>query len=238
MKTIEEAKKWLIENRTDENGDLDLSGLDFSDFDGDIDISGMKVKCNLYQDSQTVGGGLRQDCQKAEGRIIHDLGSLNEEFKKMSPAEKGEFISQVFVGDDGKIRIDDVDLSLYHTDVGINRWTVDGNLSQCCHKVANSLFQNGHEVEGSLFQSSQKVWEDLLQNGQTVGGTLYQDEQEEAGCIAQDRQEAEDERKDEPMCVAPDYEGECERLRKELAKASRRNEILLWALDKALGEDD
>jgi hypothetical protein len=34
MKGIEEAKKWLLENRVDEFGNLMLSGLDFSAFDG------------------------------------------------------------------------------------------------------------------------------------------------------------------------------------------------------------
>ena len=219
MLPIEEVKKWLIENRTDGNGDLLASYW--------------KVKKSLDQSHNAVGGDLNQDGQSVKGSIIYDLDLLNDGFKEMSPAEKGEFISHVFVGDDGKIRIEDVDLSLYHTDVEINRWTIDGSLSQCCHRVG-----------GDLFQHHQEVSENLYQDYQQVEGNLLQDKQEAGGCIVQDRQEAKDEHKDEPMrkdesmCVAPDYEGECERLRKELAKANGKNEILLWALDKALGEDD
>lgn len=188
MLPIEEVAKWLVKNRTDENGDLDLSCLDFSDFDGNVDISGLKVKCNLCQDTQTVGGSLlqslqtvggilRQDGQKVKGRIVYDLDSLNKDFKKMSPAERGEFICQVFAGDDGKIRIDDVDLSSSYGDVEINGWKVNGNLSQCGHKVACNLFQDRQEVKGSLSQSLQRVSLDLIQSGQVAGGAIYQDNQ-------------------------------------------------------------
>lgn len=44
MLSKEEIKKWLLENCVNEYGKLDLSGLDFSDFDGDVYIFGMKVK--------------------------------------------------------------------------------------------------------------------------------------------------------------------------------------------------
>ena len=49
MKTKEQIKKWLLENCVSESGKLDLSGLDFSDFDETVDISKMKVKKNLLQ---------------------------------------------------------------------------------------------------------------------------------------------------------------------------------------------
>lgn len=32
MKTREEIKKWILENCVDGDGDIDLRGLDFSDF--------------------------------------------------------------------------------------------------------------------------------------------------------------------------------------------------------------
>lgn len=60
-KSIEEVKERLLENRVDENGDLDLRGLDFSGFEGDIDIGSMKVKKDLYQDKQVVDCYLWQD---------------------------------------------------------------------------------------------------------------------------------------------------------------------------------
>jgi len=71
-KTIEETKEWLLENRTDKNGNLDLSGLDFSDFDGNVDISEMKVKRYLFQDNQKVGKTLFQHNQKVEGNLYQE----------------------------------------------------------------------------------------------------------------------------------------------------------------------
>ncbi|MEG3037063.1 MAG: hypothetical protein RR832_05840, partial [Bacilli bacterium] len=63
MKTIEEAKNWLIENRVSKDGNLILNELDFSDFDGDVYIGLMKIKHNLYQSGQEVKGSLDQSCQ-------------------------------------------------------------------------------------------------------------------------------------------------------------------------------
>lgn len=69
MLPIEEVKKWLIENRTNEIGDLDLSCLDFSDFDGDIDIGGMKAKHSINQGGQSAGEDIYQSNQTAGGYI-------------------------------------------------------------------------------------------------------------------------------------------------------------------------
>ena len=69
MKTIEEVKQWLLENRVNEYGDLDLSGLDFSDFEGDVNISAMIVNKYLFQDNQQVQGSLYQNNQNVEGNL-------------------------------------------------------------------------------------------------------------------------------------------------------------------------
>ena len=61
MKSKEAIKDWLLENAVDYNGDLDLTFLDFSDFDGNILMSGMKVRGHLFQDYQMVEGDLFQD---------------------------------------------------------------------------------------------------------------------------------------------------------------------------------
>ena len=63
MKKIQEIRDWLLENAVDEEGDLYLIGLDFSDFDGDVYINDMKVKRSLYQTNQKVGKNLYQDFQ-------------------------------------------------------------------------------------------------------------------------------------------------------------------------------
>lgn len=49
MKSIQETKQWLLENRKDEFGNLDLSELDLSDFDGDVYINRMKVNKDSFQ---------------------------------------------------------------------------------------------------------------------------------------------------------------------------------------------
>lgn len=60
MKKIQEIRDWLLENAVDEEGDLYLIGLDFSEFDGDVYISSMKVKNDLFQNFQIVGRNLHQ----------------------------------------------------------------------------------------------------------------------------------------------------------------------------------
>ena len=69
MKNKEEIKEWLLRNAVDEDGDLDLSGLDFSEFGGYVNISGMKVKGDLYQRDQEVKGDLIQNYQKVQGNL-------------------------------------------------------------------------------------------------------------------------------------------------------------------------
>lgn len=64
-----ELKKWLLKNRVNRKGDLDLSGLDFSDFNGDVFIHCLKVKKSLHQSAQTVGGNLYQSASTVEGDL-------------------------------------------------------------------------------------------------------------------------------------------------------------------------
>ena len=107
----EELVKFLIENRTDDDGDLDLMDLDFSNFEGNIYISGMMVKKNLNQDNQCVKGNLYQHnqqvegnlvqyCQKVKGKFLNHKLEYNEEWvdgdgyvsriKKLIPITKQE----------------------------------------------------------------------------------------------------------------------------------------------------
>lgn len=69
MKSKAEIKQWLLENCVDDNGELNLIGLDFSDFEGDVYIAKWKIKNNLHQCSQQVGGDLYQYNQKVIGKI-------------------------------------------------------------------------------------------------------------------------------------------------------------------------
>ena len=72
MKNKEEIRDWLLNNCINENGSLNLSGLDFSDFEVDIDISNMKVKGNLFQGNQKVKGDLIQNSQEVKGILYQD----------------------------------------------------------------------------------------------------------------------------------------------------------------------
>ena len=70
MKTKVEIRDWLLENAVDDDGDLDITNLDFSDFDGDVFIGGMKVKGILYQDGQEVRGNLYQSSQEVKSNLF------------------------------------------------------------------------------------------------------------------------------------------------------------------------
>lgn len=81
MKTKLEIKQWLLENCVEQNGDLDLSGLDFSDFDGDIYINRMIVKGSLYQGKQIVKGNLIQSNQLVGKNLYEGYSSANKKIR-------------------------------------------------------------------------------------------------------------------------------------------------------------
>lgn len=91
MKKIEEIRDWLLENAVDNEGDLYLIGLDFSNFDGDVYIGLMKVKKSLHQNDQVVTGDLYQQSQRVEGFLKQNYQTVNgylmQNFQKVS----GEF---------------------------------------------------------------------------------------------------------------------------------------------------
>lgn len=69
MKTKTEIKEWLLDNAVDEDGDLMINDLDFSDFGGNVYINNMKVKGDLYQNGHEVQGNLYQSNNEAQGNI-------------------------------------------------------------------------------------------------------------------------------------------------------------------------
>lgn len=79
MKTIEEIKNWLLKNAVDNEGDLYLIGLDFSDFDGNIYINHMKVKRSLFQNCQEVGEDLTQDSQEVGGDLLQSYQNVGKD---------------------------------------------------------------------------------------------------------------------------------------------------------------
>lgn len=161
MLSIEEVKKWLIENRTDESGNLDLSGLDLSDFGGDIYISGLKVN-------------------EAQGSICQDPIQGK---KPMTPKEKGQFLLEHFKGEDGALELDRVDLSDFKGDVVVCGWKVGGDLFLDHQEVKGSLFQNNQKVGRNLFQDEQEAGGFIAQDDMQDMPIVREDEDE---CVEPD----------------------------------------------------
>ena len=76
-KTITEIRDYLLENRTDKNGDLDLIGLDFSEFEGDVYISWMKVKKNRFSSYNEVEGNNYQSYNKVKGNNYQSYNKVD-----------------------------------------------------------------------------------------------------------------------------------------------------------------
>ena len=72
MKKIEELRNYLLENYVDEYGDLDMGGLDFSDFEVDVYIGNMKVQGDLFQSGQEVQGNLYNRHNKYSGHLYEE----------------------------------------------------------------------------------------------------------------------------------------------------------------------
>jgi hypothetical protein len=71
--TKQELVKFLVANLKNEQGYVDLTGLDFTKEDIDcVIISEMKVDGDLYQEDQTVKGDLWQDEQEVEGDLTQN----------------------------------------------------------------------------------------------------------------------------------------------------------------------
>ena len=80
MLSKQKIRNWLLENAVDDEGNLDLSGLDFSDFDGNVFINYMKVKRSLFQNRQEVGGDLLQNEQIVADDLHQDYQTVGEKF--------------------------------------------------------------------------------------------------------------------------------------------------------------
>lgn len=118
---MKKLKDYLLENYVKENGDLDIRGLDLSDFDGDVYIGEMKVKGNLYQSSQKVEGYLYQDNQQVKGYLYQESqkveGDLHQSYQEV----------------EGNLRQ--------------NFQKVEGNLHQYAQKVKGILWDDKPKIE-------------------------------------------------------------------------------------------
>ena len=99
-KSIEKVRDWLIENRTDKYGNLDLRGLDFSDFEGDVNINCMKVKKDLHQSWHKVNGRLIQNWQKVEGNLMQNFQEVKGDLIQNYQEVKGLLYSHKLKDDE------------------------------------------------------------------------------------------------------------------------------------------
>ena len=95
MKTRLEIRNWLLENAVDEDGDLMLDYLDFSEFDGDVIISEMKVKGNLSQDFQEVKGDLYQGHQEVQGNLFQDNHEVQGDLYQCGQEVEGDLYNRL-----------------------------------------------------------------------------------------------------------------------------------------------
>lgn len=88
MKSIEETREWLLNNRVDEDGDLNLRGLDLSKFNGNVyfnhtkvkntfSTAGIEVGGDLIQDNQIVGNDLYQSGQTVGNNLFQSFQDVN-----------------------------------------------------------------------------------------------------------------------------------------------------------------
>lgn len=77
MKTKEEIRDWLLNNCLDEEGNLILSNLDFSNFEGDVYMNGLKVKHSLHLNFQEIGGDVGQVGCTIAGRLYQKGNRIN-----------------------------------------------------------------------------------------------------------------------------------------------------------------
>ena len=92
MKTIDEVRDYLLENRVDKYGDLDLVGLDFSEFGGDVYIDNMKVIGDLSQTGNKVQGDLLQGFQEVQGDLYQSWHGVQGDYYSRGTKVSGDIV--------------------------------------------------------------------------------------------------------------------------------------------------
>ena len=101
MLSREEIKKWLLDNCVDCNGDLNLSDLDFNDFEGDIFINHWKVKHNMWFQKHEVDSDLWQGHQVVQGDLNQSWQIVMNELNQYHQEVQGDLyqFDQFVLGD-------------------------------------------------------------------------------------------------------------------------------------------
>lgn len=180
MKSKKELKEYLLKYYVDDEGYLDLSNLDFSDFNGDIFINNMKVKNNLFQDEQEVGEDLYQGYQKVGDNLYQDMQKVNGNLLDNKNIVTGKYVTQT-LKDDEEYKFEEG-----HTFI-VKKETedeiIDPKQELKNYLLENCVNENGDldlsgldfsDFNGNVDTSDMKVKKDLIQSNQKVGGHLYQ----------------------------------------------------------------
>lgn len=101
-KTKEETVKWLLENRIDEDGNINISNLDFGEFKGNLLMDGMRLKRNIDQSQHENEGYIYQYGHKNKGHILQGGHENRDDVLQSAHANKGD-ISQSRHGNKGNI---------------------------------------------------------------------------------------------------------------------------------------
>ena len=145
MKTIEEVNKYLIENRTDENGDVDLQGLVFPenvDFSrikvgGDLCQNFQNVGNNLFQGHQTVGGDLYQNFQNVGGCLFQNCQTVGGNLFQDCQTAKGGMILQSHDG------LEEGELGFWHRKKTLAEKVADSDLDEDLKKEILANLKGG-----------------------------------------------------------------------------------------------
>lgn len=92
MKTKNEIKNWILENCINSNGNIDISNLDFSDFEGSIDRGWWKVQGNLSQSWNKVQGDLYQYNNVVQGNLLQDENRVQGDLHQSRNIINGDLI--------------------------------------------------------------------------------------------------------------------------------------------------
>ena len=97
MKDINEIRDYLIKHRTDKNGNLDLSDLDFEKIKGKVMLTRMKAKDidNSFQKADNISNAYQQakekinnSSQEAKEKIYNQSQEAKEIYNKCQEADK------------------------------------------------------------------------------------------------------------------------------------------------------
>lgn len=160
MLTGAEVKAWLLENCVNSSGDLDISFLDFSDFDGNIFATNWRAKGDIICDGCTTQGFISQSNHVA--KQITQTGHRADrvlQFRHTTSDSIHQYGHQ-----SGK--------NIYQ-----DRQVAAGNIVQGKQYSQRHIYQE-HQIAHTIFQQTHQAQGNIYQDNQLCGGSIYQQQQQ------------------------------------------------------------